>query len=194
MEKRGRGHAGFTLNEKLTAVLALITNNNNLLDTSKRLGISRKSLKAWYEEYGSQVLEKLPPVDNMFSREVSQVDKIVQAEMTEEQVELVEEINEASKELANFRGTYLDKKKELYQMTLMVRQRALRRSWELLDTATNLRDVAYLLSVLNDSEPIEETPETPEYTPSKTIRALTKKMIQNANKIQNNETIPSDPV
>jgi len=177
---KGEKRKTYTVDQKVTAVLALYSNDRDFLDTATRLHLPVQTLRIWEKQYGKQVKDKINIPDSaILALQEYDIPLVDHPEVT---VGLSEALNivlgkEEMTQLANL----------VYQNAIQLKRLAIRRAYELLPSARNLRDIGYIISVINDIAEVyldEEDDGTGYINHNPTIRRLTERMIANANKVK----------
>ena len=177
---KGESRIMYTVDQKIAAVLALYSNNLEFRSTAHTLHLPVQTLRIWEKQYGEQVKEKIstPDVEILSQEDISRAPAVTEPSAL---VGISEDLDlELRKdELVKLVG-------QVYQNSIQLKRLLIRRAFELLPTAKNLKDIGYILSILNDM---------PEAYPgaggddegtnhNSTLRKLTRRMIENANKVK----------
>ena len=193
---KGETRLVYTVEQKTAAVLALYSNGRDFRSTARTLHLPVQTLRIWEKQYGKQVEDHIGQGGS--DPEDSPID-----EKTVEELPVLLEPNNPEQRIIPFQddevfqilGEKLTEDKAIefetiiYQNIMRARNRAVRRAFDLLSNATSLRDIGYIISVLNDVPslyPGDGDNEEGGVNHNSTIQKLTKRMIENANKVRQN--------
>jgi len=206
---------GYSEDQKIVAIMALLLNKEDIRATAGMLGISHMTLYRWKREFGDQVQRKLigmTPEEmqgyiDRFNEFRKGGDPLTLPEVEELKIEPKPETlpvkpdpeeNDSSIKLSQnvSQEFLLDENRRSLYTAIMIRERGVRKMAKLMKECKDIRSLAYAVSVLNDTiksglpSPFLEEIDKGNYRPgnSETLIKITERMLENAKNQKNQKS------